>query len=302
MSRFDNSYKKPEIQSEVTLKQLKRPVPDIDLLVRQRYGNLNEPRQSWFINRTEARKQFVERVNSVLKNKLIVDTKDLSPLSQVDPSPSNVTGLYDTTSDTYAELKFVSIANVKRASLTLEVENGSIVNVLINDPGRGYINSPTYIIKDTTGSGAVLEFVLDNNGSITSVNIENAGTNYVAPTINVRRFSVLVKADETVGGKWAVFSWDGTEWFRTLTQAYDVNAYWNYIDWYETGYNQFTSINFNIDNSYQLYGLGDNIGDIVKINNVGSGGWLLLQKEDDQDTEDYTINYKTIGCSLLQLY
>ena len=291
----NNTIKQKWIDSLVGFDVNDRPVPDIDLPVRQRYGNLNEPRQSWFINRTEARKQFVERVNSVLKNKLIVDTKDLSPLSQVDPSPSNVTGLYDTTSDTYAELKFVSIANVKRASLTLEVENGSIVNVLINDPGRGYINSPTYTIKDTTGSGAVLEFVLDNNGSITSVNIVNAGTNYVAPTISVRRFSVLVKADETVGGKWAVFAWDGTEWFRTLTQAYDVNAYWSYIDWYETGYNQFTSINFNIDNSYQLYGLGDNIGDIVKINNVGSGGWLLLQKEDDQDTEDYTINYKTIG-------
>ena len=106
---------------------------------------------------------------------------------------------------------------------------------------RGYINS-IYTIKDTTGSGAVLEFVLDNNGSITSVNIVNAGTNYVASTISVRRFSVLVKADETVGGKWAVFVWDGTEWFRTLTQAYDVaRAYWSYIDWYETGYNPLTS-------------------------------------------------------------
>ena len=28
---------------------------------------------------------------------------------------------------------------------------------------------------------------------------------------------------------------------------------------------------------------------------VGSGGWLLLRKVDNQDTEDYTINYDTIG-------
>ena len=107
---------------------------------------------------------------------------------------------------------------------------------MVTDPGRGYITPPTYTIKDTTGSGAELQLVLDSAGSVTSVNILNAGVNYIAPTIEVRKFSVLVKTDETVGGKWAVFAWDGTEWLRTLTQAYDVNAYWQYIDWYLTGY------------------------------------------------------------------
>jgi hypothetical protein len=272
-----------------------RPVPDVDLPIRQRYGNLNEPRQSWFINKTEARKQFVERVNKILKTELIVDNKDLSGLTEIDPTPTSVSGVYDTTSDTFAELQFISVANVKQANLTLEIENGTIINVLLTDPGKGYINPPTYTIKDSTGTGAVLDFVLATDGSIASVDIINGGTNYVSPTIEVRKFSVLVKTDETVGGKWAVFSWDGTEWLRTLTQAYDVNAYWQYIDWYATGYNNFTPINYTISSSYQLYGLGDKIGDIVKINNVGTGGWLLLEKEDDQDTEDYTVNYKTVG-------
>ena len=47
--------------------------------------------------------------------------------------------------------------------------------------------------------------------------------------------------------------------------------------------------------SYELSGLGDNIGDVVKIDNVGTGGWLLLQKKDNQETDDYSINYNTIG-------
>ena len=170
---------------------------------------------------------------------------------------SNVSGTYDTTSDTFAELGFISVANVKQANLTLEIENGTIINVLINDAGKGYINPPTYKVTDTTGTGAELRFVLGADGSIASVNIINGGTNYVAPTIEVRKFSVLVKTDETVGGKWAVFAWDGTEWLRTLTQAYDVNAYWQYIDWYETNYNIFTPINYTISSSYQLYGLED---------------------------------------------
>ena len=291
----NNTIKQKWIDSLVGFDVNDRPVPDVDLPIRQRYGNLNDPRQSWFVNRTEARKQFIERVNKILKSQLIVDNKDLSGLTQIDPRPSNVSGTYDTTSDTFAELGFISVANVKQANLTLEIENGTIINVLINDAGKGYINPPTYKVTDTTGTGAELRFVLGADGSIASVNIINGGTNYVAPTIEVRKFSVLVKTDETVGGKWAVFAWDGTEWLRTLTQAYDVNAYWQYIDWYETNYNIFTPINYTISSSYQLYGLEDKIGDVVKINNVGTGGWLLLEKEDDQDTEDYTVNYKTIG-------
>jgi hypothetical protein len=34
---------------------------------------------------------------------------------------------------------------------------------------------------------------------------------------------------------------------------------------------------------------------VVKIENIGTGGWLLLEKIDDQNNVDYTINYKTIG-------
>ena len=50
-----------------------------------------------------------------------------------------------------------------------------------------------------------------------------------------------------------------------------------------------------INSSYELSGLDDSIGDVVKIANVGTGGWLLLQKKDNQDTSDYTVNYDTIG-------
>ena len=273
-----------------------RPVPDINLPVRQKYGNLNEPRQSWFVNKTEARKQFVERINKTLKENLIVDDKDLTKLTRIDPLPTSAEGKFDTTSDSFAELNFVSVAKVKQASLTLEVENGNIINVIINDGGQGYINPPTYTISDTQGTGCELKFTLDANGAISDVEIVSAGQNYTNNvSILIRKFSVLVQNDETVGGKWAIFEWIGTEWQRTLTQAYDVNAYWKYIDWYATGFNQFTPISFQLSSSYELSGLGDNIGDVVKIDNVGTGGWLLLQKKDNQETDDYSINYNTIG-------
>ena len=273
-----------------------RPVPDINLPIKQRYGSLNDPRQGWFINRTEARKQFIERANNTLSKNLIVDEFDLSKLTGFDPQPTPATGIYDTTADSYGEIGFVSVARVKPASLTLEVENGVIINVLINDPGQGYINIPTYTISDTEGSGAELGFILDANGKISDINIINGGRDYTnSVSISVRKFAVLVKTDETIGSKWAVYQWDGTEYLRTLTQSYDINLYWQYKDWYATTYNQFTFINHTIDSSYQIYALDDNIGDIIKINSVGTGGWLLLRKIANLDTQDYTLSYETIG-------
>ena len=63
-----------------------RPVPDIDLPIKEKYGALNEPRQSWFVNRIEARKQFIERTNKNLSRHLIVDEFDLTSLSGFDPN------------------------------------------------------------------------------------------------------------------------------------------------------------------------------------------------------------------------
>ena len=273
-----------------------RPVPDIGLPIKLRYGALNEPRQSWFINRTEARKQFIERTNNTLSKVLIVDEFDLSKLTGFDPQPTLATGIYDTTADTFGEIGFVSIARVKPASLTLEVENGVIINVLINDPGQGYINEPTYVISDKEGSGCELKLNIDNNGKVSSVDIINGGRDYTNNvSITVRKFAVLVKNDETINNKWAVYQWDGVEYLRTFTQSYDINLYWEYKDWYATSYNQFTFINHTLDASYQIYALNDQIGDIVKINSVGTGGWLLLKKIAELETQDYTLAYETIG-------
>ena len=85
------------------------------------------------------------------------------------------------------------------------------------------------------------------------------------------------------------------KWNRLQSQAFNTTLYWDYIDWYAEGYNESTDIDYLIDFSYELTTLDNPIGSVVKIANIGTGGWLLLEKEFDFDTEDYTVNYKTIG-------
>lgn len=275
-----------------------KPVPDPDLSPKQKYGILNNPRQGMFINRIEAVKQFVERVNSVLIQNQIVDNYDISGLLTSDPVPNVNSGEYDLTVNTIEDLAYVGVAKVEQAVLEPIIENTKIVGVNIVNPGRGYRKAPVVSISDNTGAGAKIFTVINNNGQITDTYIRYQGKNYSPDTIlSVRKFSALVLSDSEINGRWVVYEWNVTSqnWSRRLTEKYNTTNTWDYVDWYADGYNAQTSIDFVVDYSYELFGINDSIGNVVKINNIGTGGWLLLEKIDDQLTEDYTVNYKTIG-------
>lgn len=274
-----------------------RPVPNPNLSPRERYGILNKPRQSWFVNRTEALKQFIERTNSILRSNLIAESRDISDLLQNDARPTEISRLYDTVVDTEIDLQFVGVARAQRAVLTPIVEDGKIARVDIVQRGRGYKVAPTFEILGT-GTGAEIELTINNLGQVVSATVLDAGNNYKPNTqIIVRRFNVLVNSDASIRGKWAIYERinETRDWNRIISQSYDTTAYWEYLDWYADGYTEFTEIDFVIDQSFSLQTLDDDLGDVVKILTVGTGGWLLLEKIDDQDTVDYTVNYKTIG-------
>ena len=274
-----------------------RVIPDTNIPVKNRYGIEFRPRQGMFINRVEALKQYIEHVNSVLAQNLIVDEYNLADLILADPIPSTVSGLWDTTIDTEAELKFIGTSTLAQARLTAVTANGIITDILIDNPGYGYINPPLIKIV-SSGTGAMLTAVLDAAGRISSVKIQNQGRGYFDDTmLSVRPFSVLVLSDTNSFDKWSIYAWSSVDrtWDRSRSQSYDVTKFWNYIDWYATGYTQFTKIDYLVDTTHQLVVLAASIGNIVKVKNIGTGGWLLLEKYNNLTTIDYTQNYKVIG-------
>ena len=274
-----------------------RIVPDPNLSIKQRYGMMNKPRQSWFVNRQEALKQFIERVNRVLSTQLIVDNVDITSLFEKDPEPTLISGHYDTVIDTEQELRFVGTVRATTAEISPVIEDGVVVRINILNGGRGYRVPPTISINGT-GENLELRANINNLGIITSVDVINGGNNYADNlTLTVRPLSVLVRADSTLNGDWSVYGWNETarEWNMTDKQYYDVSDYWSYKDWYAEDYSELTAVDFLIDDYYQLNIINDDIGDIVKITNVGTGGWILLQKIINIDTPDYTVGYKTIG-------
>ena len=282
-------------------------LPDIDISVPRRYGILNTPNQSMFVNKTEALKQIVDRVNGILVDNLIVDDFDLSGLQKADPQPSIYSNDYDVKIASENLLRFVAVAKIETATLTPTVIDGRIKSVTITNPGRGYVDpsyveggvrkGPTVDIRGT-GTGARIQLYINNLGQVTSAVVEKEGKNYGADTLLiVRRFTVLVENDSTISGFWSLYNYtpEQKEWSVEKIQSYDTTLYWQYLDWYAEGYDETTAINHLVPGSYALDATNDIIGEVVKIENIGSGGWLLLEKIDDQPEVDYTVNYKTIG-------
>jgi len=290
-----------------------RVVPDTALPAKRRYGIEFRPRQSMFVNRVEAVKQFIERVNLTLSTKLIVDDYNLSPLASYEVEPSTVSGAWDTTIDTELELKFVPTAILQPAAFTPIIVDGRIIGVTILRSGTGYGRLRAYKVDEDNdpilwygpdlsiyGSGinAHIKTVINSIGEVVECVIENSGEGYNDETrINIRNFSVLVKSDSTALDSWSIYAWDfiSLTWNKIRSQSFNVTRYWKYVDWYEAGYNQFVKIDHLVENTYELITSSIAVGNVAKVKNIGSGGWLLLEKIADVQTIDYTVNFKVIG-------
>jgi len=272
-------------------------VPDSKLPPKLKYGIQSRPRQSMFVNRIEALKEFIERVNSVLATQSIIDEVDLTPLNSKDAVPSLGSGKYDYEISSYSQIRFVGTNDIVRAALAPVIENGKIIRVNIVTSGKGYVNPPEVIINGI-GSGAKITTILGTKGQIISATVDKSGAGYLdSTTLSVRTLSVLVTSDETANNRWALYTWNSIKktWFRERSQTYDTTRYWKYIDWYSAGYSEFTKLDHILDFAYQLPSANIEIGEIIKVNNQGIGGWVLLEKIDNQAVLETTVNYKTVG-------
>ena len=282
-------------------------VPDLKQPIKLRYGIENRPRQSMFVNRFEALKQFIEQVNITLAKNQIVQAKNLTNLEKYDVYPDYVTlvdgtkilpsGLYDTTIDTDAELSYVGVGAFKRPDLTPVIVDGRITGITINSAGLGYLYPP-FISIVGSGIGAVIRATINPLGQITGATISSAGEGYGTNTVAiVRDYSVLVYSDSQSNNTWAIYSYDptGKIWSRIKSKTYDVRDYWTKVDWYATGYNQFSAADYGVDTFDQLNSINPTIGKLVLVRTASTNGWQLLYRYAISSSVDWTQNYHVVG-------
>jgi hypothetical protein len=155
-----------------------RSVPDMRQPIKLRYGVENRPRQSMFVNRVEALKEFIERVNTVLKQQQISENFDISGLQSYDAAPTSISGLYDTVLDTDAELAFANASSFRNPIIQPIVStDGSISGIDVVYAGRGFINAPEIVVHGS-GVNAKLRAKINASGQITGVTITSFN-NYI---------------------------------------------------------------------------------------------------------------------------
>jgi len=273
-----------------------RLVPDPSLSAKQRYGSRNLPRQSWFVNRREALKQFIDRVNSILKDYLTVDNCDISRLFSKDREYIENESYYDITLETLEELHELGTTFIKTAKVEPVIQDGVIQDLIIVEPGFDYVKSPSIEVKGT-GQDFEAELLINKKGSVIGSRILNNGFLYNQDTeITVRPFRALITSDETNQNQWSVYEWkcDSKDWVRIATERYNIANYWEYTDWYLSSENDFTPDHV-VRTLNDVNFLDDRLGQIIKVENTGSGGWTIFKKISDLDTQYVGDNYQTIA-------
>ena len=283
-------------------------VPDTNLPEKQKYGIQFRPRQSMFVNRKQILKQTIESVNTILLEQAFANTINFINLNLVDPEPAEVLYLYDVKVESVVDLENVGTVRVKQAKLTANIVDNVITSINIVDPGFGYkpqqlfdteapgvYPGPAVTLQGDGIGGEVITHI-DNQGRIVAAVVVNGGKNYTTVNPVVRQFSVLVESDSTAGNYWSIYAWDDVRktFYRSASQAFDTTKYWNYIDWWKTGYGETSSITKEILDVSEEPSITVQVGALIRIKEYGSGGWAVFEKV--TDNSDLPLgNYTLVG-------
>ena len=115
--------------------------------------------------------------------------------------------------------------------------------------------------------------------------------NYINTHTITDGYKVIVTKDETQGNYWTTYQWEvaTSRWNLELKQKYDTTKYWDYINWYATGYSANTIINYTVATENDVDKLDTKLDDIVKVLNDGQSKWVLYKNISATTTDKYEI-------------
>ena len=269
-------------------------VPEKGLNSRNSYGLSIRPRQTLFKNRFAAIRSIIDFTNDLLAVTPITGTYNFDNLNKVEEIPNNETGEYDFVVDDLDQLQEINTDFFKQAKLTCNVINGRIVSVTIVSQGYGYKSPPKVEIIYSGVHTGVLKTSINSVGQVTNVIIENSGGQYeFSPELKVRSHASLILIDTNAGNRWTLYHFNYTffNWYKIRTQLYNTPLYWEYIDYKANEFKEFKAFNFIIENSFELNKLTNvSVGDYIKINNVGDGRFVVLEKVNGNGNFDLDYN------------
>lgn len=270
-------------------------IPDPKLPAKQKYGIEFRPRQGMFVDRRGILKIIINKINTFLMKEPFLDIVPFDALNELETAPVEALNLYDQVIDNYVDLQTIGTARLRQATLQINFIDNQVDNIIVVNSGFGYRKAPPILIEGD-GSGATAEATIDNQGRVTAVTVLTKGKKYTTATATVRQFSVLVNADETTNGFWAIYAWDDVRknFYRSRTQAYDTTRYQYSTDWWAEGYGSTSRIVKEVAYFTLIPSITVNVGDLIRITEYGSGSWAVFEKIADTNTYFFD-NYKLVG-------
>jgi len=117
---------------------------------------------------------------------------------------------------------------------------------------------------------------------------------YVDTNLISSGYSVLVKSDSNNLTKWAIYTWDGTNWSVATrpngspwVQTYKTNLYWQYADWYDATFDPTTTINVTVANNLEFGKLTLQPNTYIKVTDSGNGKFVIYYI--DSNLEQTTV-------------
>jgi len=278
-------------------------VPSNLLTYRNRYGIGIRPQQTLFKDRIEALRNQIIFVNSILINERITGNYNFNNLNSYDPTPDELSREYDIVVGDFTEINGINTLQFEQASLTCTINNGKIISVEVLAQGYGYKITPLVTIISSSGKNAVILTEINSRGQVINATISNSGSGYVdIPSLIVRPHTVIVTHDSRYNNRWTEHQFnynsrntDRASWTMIKNQKYDTRLYWNYVDWTSKNYNSFKDYKYVIEGTYGLSTLENiRVGDYVKINNVGDGRSIILEKLADSVIGNFSSHYDVV--------
>ena len=279
---------------------LGKEVPDIRLRGNSRYGHNIRPRQTWFKDKLEARRVFIEATNSLLGELNLVDSvlsyEDvLLQKDELQITPTVITG--SVANPTVTANEQISINGNVVIFSGINGFTGIANDINFYTQGSGIIASIVYVDNDafiriTEENGNSLNVLTIVGTALASIGISSGVTQGVSPTYTTTSIStrgallglevgdtVYVEQDENLFNYWTYWRFNGgaasnpNNWTLLKIQSFDVSKFWDSVDWYANGYSSDNEPVIVFSNLAERNASDSSTGTFVEVLDDGSGSW-----------------------------
>ena len=211
-------------------------VPDPFLGPSQKYGVEFRPRQSMFVNRFLALKNYIEQSNTVLAQYPISETRSFSLLNSAEPEPSASSGQWDKRVANYEELSYQDLAQVPvgyRYLVVSDSTNNGLWTIYTTISGSILGSKTLSLLRvqnyDTRRYWNYINWYKPGYNPLTRILMEVPNVASLDTITVPNGSSVKVTANGT--GKWEIYLLNAGTWDRVGLQSGTIeisNVLWNF--------------------------------------------------------------------------